>query len=478
MKLALLIARAEFNYWLRSKLVVTTTLLFSLLIVVSSAINAIKLSSERHERQHQQQESERTFRDQPDRHPHRMVHYGHYVHRSLPPLSIFDPGLDSVTGQTVFLEGHRQNSATFSEAGASADFGSMSMMTPAFVYQVIAPLLILIMGYSAITREREAGVLRQILAQGTSGYVLLLGKWLALVSVCLCLLIPLCLIGSVSVFLGESAATVAMLLASYLFYLCVWVCLSLFVSCLMRERSGAIAVLAAVWICLTLVFPSLASLTTKKQFPIAGKIESDFSMFADLRKQGDGHNVNDPAFKKMIADLLAEHAVDNVKDLPVNIRGVVALKGEEKQTAVLNHYADLRMENELRQSEFMYRFEWLTPSLAIARISRSLSATDLQHYHKFLKDAEALRFEFVQGLNRAQAEKLSYQNDINRNKDTASWERARVDASAWQVLKDFSFETLRPADRVAHAFLPIMTMLSWVAVLFLALCLSARSLRS
>jgi len=120
-----------------------------------------------------------------------MVHYGHYLFRAPAPLAIFDPGLDAVTGQSIFLEGHRQNTAMFAESSASADFGGLARLTPALIYQLFAPLLIILLGHGALVRERESAVLAPLLALGVSGRTLIAGKVLALLSFTGLLLIPL-----------------------------------------------------------------------------------------------------------------------------------------------------------------------------------------------------------------------------------------------------------------------------------------------
>ena len=38
--------------------------------------------------------------------------------------------------------------------------------------------------------------------------------------------------------------------------------------------------------------------------PFNGKVEADFKVEEKLRSLGDGHDVNDPAFKKLKEDLL------------------------------------------------------------------------------------------------------------------------------------------------------------------------------
>ena len=78
------IARAEWQLWLRSRLALGALLIFALLLTSTSVVTALRMSEERHARTDQQAAAEETFLSQPDRHPHRMVHYGHYVFR-VPP---------------------------------------------------------------------------------------------------------------------------------------------------------------------------------------------------------------------------------------------------------------------------------------------------------------------------------------------------------------------------------------------------------
>ena len=68
---------------------------------------------------------------------------------------MIDPGVDVHTGTIMFLEGHRQNSAVFSPGYAAAQAGPFAELTPAFAYQILVPLLLVIIGFATISRERE-----------------------------------------------------------------------------------------------------------------------------------------------------------------------------------------------------------------------------------------------------------------------------------------------------------------------------------
>ena len=461
----LVIVRAEWCYWLRSRQALGGALLLILLLVAATVLTTLRMQAERAERMHRQAEAEAAFLAQPDRHPHRMVHYGHYVFRTPAPLALFDPGLDPVTGQSIFLEGHRQNTDMLAAAGASADLGGFSGLSPAMVYQWFAPLLLILLGHGLFARERESGTLASLLAQGTSGPLLMAGKALTLLTAVVVLLLPMALSLGLALSAGEAALAAWALLSAYLLYLAIWGALALLVSALLKRRSSVLATLVTLWIALTLVLPSVATSAATRIAPQAGKLETDLAMLSDLRKLGDGHNANDPAFAQLRADLLARHGVQRVEDLPVNLRGVVAQFSEQRLTEMLNRYADRRLSTQVRQAAIQERHGWLTPVLAVADASRALTGTDLAHHHRFLREAEALRYAFVQGLNRVHAEQLAYSDDIRRSSDAQAERRTRVAAANWQLLERFRFEPDAAVRRIARAGHQWLMLGAWFLVL-------------
>jgi ABC-2 type transport system permease protein len=459
------IAGAEWRYWLRSRLALAGTLLLVGLLTATTVLGTLRMHSEAADRVHHQNQAEAAFLSQPARHPHRMVHYGHYVFRTPPPLALFDPGLDSVTGQSIFLEGHRQNTAMFAASGASADLGGFSWLSPSMVYQLFAPLLVILLGHGLIVREREAATLATLLAQGTPGRMLLAGKALALLSFVMVLLLPLAFGAGLAVRAGEQALAAWALFAAYLLYLLIWAALALLASALLRRRSAVLTTLATLWIALVLVLPAVAASWASNAAPMAGKLETDLAMLSDLRKLGDGHNANDPAFAQLRADLLAQHGVQRVEDLPVNLRGVVAQVSEQKLTETLNRYARTQAASETRQAAALARNGWFTPLLAVAEASRAVAGTDLAHHHRFLQEAEALRYAFVQGLNTLHAEKLAYSDDVRRSGDALAEERTRVDATNWRLLERFVFEPDAAGSRIARAGPQWLMLCAWCVAL-------------
>ena len=99
------IGREEWRYWLRSKTATALGVATLLLIATSLTTNYVRINSEREARLQLQAVAEETFRNQPARHPHRMIHYGHYVFRTPAPLAIADLVLILIPARLCFWKG-------------------------------------------------------------------------------------------------------------------------------------------------------------------------------------------------------------------------------------------------------------------------------------------------------------------------------------------------------------------------------------
>lgn len=471
------IAREEWRLWTRSWVVLMAALILAVLLAVTSALTAARVGDEAKKRTARQASAEQTFFAQPDRHPHRMVHYGHYAFRTPPPLAAFDPGVDAVTGQSIFLEGHRQNTAMFADARSSADLGGFAALNPANLYQLLLPLLLIIIGHGMVLRERESGTLAVMMAQGQSGLAIASGKALALAGVAGLFLLPIAMLAAYSVSAGEELLAAAMLVAGYALYLGVWAALVLAASLLVRQRSVALGLLVFAWLLIALVVPRIGINAGSAAVDAPGKIESDLVMLAQQRKLGDGHNAADPAFDALQRQVLEQYEAASIEELPVNWRGVVADYSETKLTNLMNEYAENRMQREAQQSRMVTLFGLASPTLAVGAASRTLAGTDLATHHRFMRESEALRFDFVQGLNDLHTTALSYADDAQRSSNPEAEARTRINAEAWRLLDTFRFIPDTASERVTRAGLPLALMLGWLVVLGCVITVSARRLK-
>ncbi|WP_296945619.1 DUF3526 domain-containing protein [uncultured Massilia sp.] len=465
MNVAIRIARDEWRCLFRDRAAVS-----SLLLLIVLTLFAV-LSAHEHqrgvaaERAHYQAMANHAFEAQPDRHPHRMVHFGHFLFRPLNPLAAFDSGIDGYTGNTMFLEGHRQNSANFGDVRQHSLLLRFGQLTPAFVLQVLTPLLLVFFGHAGVARERESGTLRVLLAQGVRSRELVLGKWLALAGFAGLALAPALLGLAWLAARGQAAWQPVLLLgAAYAGWLALWTLVVVAVSTLCRRGRDALLALLTAWALVVVMVPRWAPDVANAAVVLPSRAEDNINVQRDYRALGDAHDPHDPKFAAFRAALLRRYGVARIEDLPVNYKGLVGIEGERQSSALFDRYANAAFDRQERQSAVVDAFGWISPALALRRLSMTVAGTDLAAYRRFLEQGERYRYDLVQGLNRLQAQALRYADDTNPDKEN------RVSRTHWKTFPEFRHvpaplaQTLRaalPAGLVLLAWLGAAAALAW-----------------
>lgn len=463
MSRVLLIARHEWRQLARSRVAMIALVLVLLLSAVAAATAVAHRDSNADIRARFQATADQRFDDQPARHPHRVVHYGHFVFRPLPALAAFDPGVDSFTGNMIYLEGHRQNSANFGDVRQSSLLARFGLMTPAFVLQLLAPLVMIFVAFGIVARDREAGTLRQSLSLGISSGHVLLGKYVALAGVVAVMMLPGALtLAWLVAAEGAPALPAAALLGGYAVYLLVWAALVLLVSAWASQARAALLALLALWAATAVLVPRVAPTVALGAAPLPTRLETDIAIQRDLRAMGDSHNPDDPFFTAFRERTLARYGVARVEDLPVNYRGLLALEGERMTSSLFDRYAAQQFAQQREQAGIVSLAAILSPSIAIQRLSMAAAGTDLEGHRRFLDQAEAYRYAIVQRLNRLQAEALTYADDSNRNRDPEAGRRVRIDTANWRNVPDFQYRAATTPEKLRAALPPALVLGGWL----------------
>ncbi|MET1756820.1 DUF3526 domain-containing protein [Novosphingobium sp. RD2P27] len=470
-----LIARDELRLMLRNRVAIVAFALLALLTLVAVTSSWAHQQAIADLRERHQHEAEHAFDAQPDRHPHRVVHYGHYIFRPLGPLAAFDPGVDAFTGNSMFLEGHRQNTANFGDVRQSSLLVRFGQLTPAFVLQVVAPLLLIFLGFGAVSRETERGTLKLLMLQGVSRGQLIGGKLVALVTVALAAALP-ALLGLLAIGMQPGATALPMLVIAlgYVAYLALWTVLVLLVSALVRRSRDALLALLAIWAVSTVLLPRLAPDVAANLVPLENRLQTDVSIARDLRRLGDSHNPDDPHFAEFKQSLLQRYEVSRVEDLPVNFKGLLAIEGERLTSALFDQYARESYSAQERQNGIVDAFGLVSPAIALRSLSMAAAGTDFAAHRRFLEQAEAYRYRLVQRLNRMQAEDVTYADDTAI--DSGADRRKRVDASNWSAMPSFAFAA-PTGEALARAALPGLAVIClWLVVGAVLLVIATRRL--
>ncbi|MEM9259834.1 MAG: ABC transporter permease, partial [Bacteroidota bacterium] len=234
------------------------------------------------------QEVRERWESNPDKHPHRMAHYGYVAFRQPYPLSFFDAGVDSYVGTAVFLEAHRQNTVNFSAASLSTGLLRFGELTGALVLQVLLPLLLFFWGFPVVAGEREDGKLRLVFAQGVTWAELIIGKAMGLFCASLTVLLPAILL--TGIFLAfylspeellPTYSRYGLLALSYGVYLFAVALLTVWVSAISKTAKVALLRLIGCWLLFVLVLPKVSQVVGQVVYPSPSKVAFDRAVEED-----------------------------------------------------------------------------------------------------------------------------------------------------------------------------------------------------
>jgi ABC-2 type transport system permease protein len=463
-----LVAWHELLVLWRSRVAVIALSIVVVLSIASAAVAWERARVADETRARLQAQADREFDAQPNRHPHRMVHYGHFAFRPLDPLAAFDPGIDAYAGSLIYLEGHRQNSANFADVRQSSLLLRFGQLTPAFVLQTLLPLLLIILGAGIIARERDRGGLRLVLSQGVSPRDLLLGKVLALLAAGIVATAP------AVVALAILAAHAALkpwsaMVAGYGIYLLIWTLAVMLVSACAKTGGASLRFLLGAWAVLIVMLPRLAPEVATLSASVPARFEIEFDIQRELRNTGDSHDENDPYFAKFKKKTLAKYGVSRVEDLPVNYKGLLAVEGERMTSELFNRHAAQSFEILESQARVLDAFALVSPLPAIRRLSMAAAQTDLGSHRRFVEQAERYRYEFVQRLNRLQAEAVTFADDTGRTNDAVLDRRTRIDSKHWNEMPDFQYVAEEPAETLRRTLHALAMLFAWAIALMVGL---------
>ncbi len=385
-----------------------------------------------------QQEVRERWESNPDKHPHRMAHYGYVAFRQPYPLSFFDRGVDSYTGNAVFLEAHRQNTVNFSTASFSTGLLQFGELSGALLLQVLLPLLVFFWGFSVVAGEREDGMLRLVFAQGATWPEVIIGKAVGLFCAALTVLLPALLLTVVllgfTLSLEQLPAALtryALLLLSYGLYILIVSLLTVWISAVSKTAKVALLRLIGCWLLFVLVLPKVSQVAGQVLIPSPSKVAFDRAVQDDLLKQGDSHNPDDPYFQGLKDSVLSAYQVASTKELPFNYAGFVMREGEKLSTETFRRHQRKLLARYDRQQSMVRWTGFINPYVALKYISMALAGTNFHSYRGFTEYAEEYRYHLAQTMNNLQIE------HIGNNVKTSADKSAVLDRSHWQEFDEF-----------------------------------------
>jgi ABC-2 type transport system permease protein len=355
---------------------------------------------------------------QGEKNPHSAAHYGIYAFKPAMALSAIDPGVDPYVGVSAWLEAHRQNQFEFRPAQDATAVQRFGELTAATVLQLLIPLLIILLAFSAFAGERESGTLRQLMSLGVKPGDLATGKALGIAGALGLVLVPAAVVGVLAMtgssagrLVGADAPRLALMVLVYVLYFAVFAGLALAVSAKSPSSRLALVALLGFWIANGLIAPRAMTDVARAACPSPSAFEFTTGIQKALDNGLDGHNPYDERHRAFEREILAKYGVARIEDLPVNFNGLSLQKGEEWGNEVFDaFYGDLHRTFHA-QSRVRQLGSIGAPLLAVQSLSMGLAGTDFAQHRDFADAAEKYRRMLVEKMNLDMAEnagKLDY----------------------------------------------------------------------
>jgi ABC-2 type transport system permease protein len=397
----------------------------------------------------QQAEHER-WQHQGSKYPHAAAHYGVYVFKPLSTLAALDPGIERYVGASVWLEAHKQNEPVFrpadDEPGATHPF----RLTPAFVLQVLAPMAMIFLGFGMFAGERERGTLATLRVNAAPLGALALARCAVLLCLAMALVLPACAAVAALAWtraaatpFDDGAARAVLFGVGYLVYLATWAALIAAVSAWAPGLRASLVPLIGLWAASTLVLPRVAAELAQLAAPLPAHQQFRAQLDAALGMP------DDPAqAERDKQQLLRDYGVASAKALPVNWAGISLQRGEDHGNRVFDQYYGQLFAAMRRQGEAAALAGWLSPTVALAGLSRAAAASDMAHQEAFIHGAEQQRRLIQRVMNVAIT--------ANPERDGA---RVDGDARLWKQVPPFRFTFARlGVDVVLRHGLPLLAL--------------------
>jgi ABC-2 type transport system permease protein len=410
---------------------------------------------------------------QGEKNPHSAAHYGTYAFKPAMALSAVDPGVDPYVGVAAWLEAHRQNQFEFRPAQDATAVQRFGELTAATVLQLLIPLLIILLSFSAFAGERESGTLRQLMSLGVAPGTLATGKALGIAGALGIVLVPGAVLGVLAMVTATETTIVAadtprlgLMVLVYVFYFTVFAGTALAVSAKAPSSRLALVALLGFWIFNGLIAPRVVTDIARAVHPSPSAFEFTNGIQRALDTGLDGrspYEVRHQAFEK---EVLTRYGVEKVEDLPVNFNGLSLQKGEEWGNEVFDHfYGDLHRTFH-EQSRVRALGAIAAPLLAVQALSMGLAGTDFAQHRDFADAAESYRRMLVEKMNL----------DMAKNAGKLDYNYL-AGPEVWSSVPDFLYEAPSAAWVLSNHGFSAIILLLWVAFAVFTAYRSARRIQ-
>ncbi|GAA6185601.1 ABC transporter permease subunit [Aliiglaciecola sp. NS0011-25] len=442
-----------------------------MLVVVAGITGWTQFNSAENAREEFVTSAQNQWLTQGERHPHRAAHFGVYVVKPETQLAFFEPGLRPFIGQTLWLNAHDRPVFTNIPAEDDLTLGvGIGVASGASVLQMLASLLVLVVGALSVVRDRETGVLRQILSQGVSPTTWVFSK---LISLFVVTLMPLFILGLAVTLLAlvlQSGMhiddtfyrTIGLLFSNLLFLLAL-LAVAVSISSVCSSSRKALLMVLVFWLFGCVLAPRLASSLTTTIAPVP-TLDAYQKSVGELFNNGiDARGGYGEQLTALRESTLNKYNVTSVDDLPIGFSGLrmkhLNTWGAEVDDIEYQKLTQLYA----KQNQIRTALSLIAPFMAARSVSQSMAGMDWIHYRHFLNAAETYRRDFGNHMD------TILENEVHGD----AWEM-NGDFSDWSTVSPFEYDAPSVSWALQSQIVSVLILLLWALCALTVLFFSSR----
>jgi ABC-type transport system involved in multi-copper enzyme maturation permease subunit len=311
------------------------------------------------------------------------------------PLASLVAGISNDIGRTTEVRTRGELSAQDSRFNEDPIFAVFRFIDLNFIFQIVLSLFAILLGYDAVSGEKERGTLKLTLANAVPRSVFILGKLIGsfvtlslsvLVAIGMgCLLLPILGLN----LSGDEWLRLSMIILAGLLYFGAFLTLSVFVSSMTRRTSSSFLVLLVLWIGSVLIIPRVSVLLAGRSVDVPS-VDEIAAQKATFRRQlwkefrDDMKNFRTPTDAKEDDIEAVMAAFNQFMDSVTAIR-------DEKMDEFAGRLNEDRHNRQVEQERLAFSLARLSPAASLSLVSAELAGTSLDLKNRFREQATAYR---------------------------------------------------------------------------------------
>jgi ABC-type transport system involved in multi-copper enzyme maturation permease subunit len=315
------------------------------------------------------------------------------------PLAALVTGISNDIGRTTEVEARGELTAHDSRFNEEPIFAVFRFLDLSFIFTVVLSLFAILLGYDAISGEKERGTLKLILANAVPRSTYILGKLIGsfaalsvslLIAICIgCLLLPMMGVPMAS----ADWMRLGLIILTGLLYFGVFLTISMFVSATTQRTSNSFLLLLVVWVVSVLVIPRASVLTAGRavEVPSVDEIGAKKASYASELWKDFRHGM--ASFKGPETE-----DVQTIMDVFNKYMDSLTTIRDDKMNLYASQLNEERHNRQLTQQAVAFNIARLSPVASMTLATEELAGTSLELKNRYYDQAMAYQKIYAEFL--------------------------------------------------------------------------------